>query len=104
LARVWSSRLTSSAGNEEVAGLRGLLRGGEMPAGEVAAADVDDLSVADQPLGGLPDLFPRSGPVDVVELVQVDVVGAQPAQAVLAGLADVQRGQAAGVRPSLSGM
>jgi hypothetical protein len=76
---------------EEVPGLGGLLGGGEVPAGEVAAADVEDLAVADEPFGGLPDLLSGCAPVDVVELVELNVVGAKPAQAVFAGSADVQR-------------
>ena len=42
---------------------------------------------------GLPDLFPRSQPVDMVHLVQVDVIGLQSTQAVFAGLSDVVGGQ-----------
>ena len=43
---------------------------GHVPGGEVAAADVADLALADQLLHRLPDLLPRRGPVDVVHLVQ----------------------------------
>src|SRR3954447_1162935 len=68
-----------------------LLRSGEMPAGEVAAADVEDLALRPQRLHRLPDLVPRRGPVDVVHLVEVDVVGLQPTQRPVAGVADVAR-------------
>ena len=71
-------------------GLAGLR---EVPAGEVRAADVDHLPLRDEEVHGLPDLVPRCVPIDVVHLVEVDVVGLQPAQAVLAGLAEVQRRQ-----------
>ncbi|KAG0922913.1 hypothetical protein G6F32_014469 [Rhizopus arrhizus] len=47
---------------------------------------------------GLPDLFPGRGPVHVVHLVQVDMVGLQPAQAGLAGAADVVRRQTTIIR------
>jgi hypothetical protein len=50
-------------------------------------ADVEHLAFADELFHRLPDLLPRRRPVDVVHLVEVDVVGLQPAQAVLAGLA-----------------
>jgi hypothetical protein len=75
-----------------------LLGGRDVPAGEVAAADVEHLALADELFHRLPDLFPRRRPVDVVHLVEVDVVGLQPAQAVLAGLADVVGGEVPVVR------
>ena len=68
---------------------------GYVPGGEVAAADVADLALADQLLHRLPDLLPRRGPVDVVHLVQVDVVGPQPSQARLARPPQVVGGQPA---------
>jgi hypothetical protein len=49
----------------------GALGEGHIPAGEVAAAHVADLALADELLHRLPDLIPRRGPVDVVHLVQV---------------------------------
>jgi hypothetical protein len=56
-------------------------------------------SLAVQHVERRPDLLPRGGPVHVVHLVQVDVIGAQAAQRILAGPADVQGGQVAVVRP-----
>src|SRR5918993_795867 len=79
----------------EVAGRAGALGHGDLPPGEVAAADVDDLAGGDELLYRLPDLLPRRTPVDVVHLVQVDVVGLEPTEAVLTGLPDVVRRQAA---------
>ena len=76
----------------------GALREGHVPGGEVAAADVADLALADQLLHRLPDLLPRRGPVDVVHLVQVDVIGLQPPQARFRRAADVVGGQPAVVR------
>ena len=76
-----------------------LLSLGDVPAGEVRRPGVDDLALAAQDIHRLPDLVPRRGPVDVMHLVQVDMVGAQPAQRVIAGPADVQRGQEPVVRP-----
>jgi hypothetical protein len=61
----------------------------DVPAGEVAAADVEHLAFADELFHRLPHLLPRRRPVDVVHLVEVEVIGLQPAQAVLTGLADV---------------
>jgi hypothetical protein len=63
-------------------------------AGEVATAEVDHLAGSNKLLHRLPDLLPRRASVDVVHLVQVDVVGPQSTQAVLAGLADVVRREA----------
>src|SRR5438105_2083222 len=62
---------------------------GHVPGGEIAAADVADLAVADQLLHRLPDLFPRRGSIDMVHLVQVNVIGLQPPQARLTRPADV---------------
>ena len=84
---------------EEVARAGGLVRLRDVPAGEVAAPDVDDLALLDERLHRLPHLVPRRGPVDVVHLVEVDVVGLQAAQAGVARGADVTRGEAAVVRP-----
>ena len=75
----------------EVAPGRRLLRLGDVPAGEVRRADVQDLALGPQHLHRLPDLVPAGAPVDVVHLVEVDVVGLQPLQAGVAGPADVQR-------------
>src|SRR5207253_8168517 len=44
---------------QEVARRGGALSKGHVPGGEIAAADVADLAVADQLLHRLPDLFPR---------------------------------------------
>ena len=82
----------------EVACRGGALGEGHVPGGEVAAADVADLALADQLLHRLPDLLPRRRPVDVVHLIQVDVIGLQPPQARLAGPPDVVGRQPAVVR------
>ena len=74
---------------EEVPAGRDAVGPGDVPAGEVAAADVDDLALADELLHRLPDLLPGRVPINVVHLIQVDDVGLQPAQAVLAGPLDV---------------
>ena len=84
---------------EEVAPRCGLLGLGDVPAGEVRRADVEDLALLAQDLHRLPDLVPRRGPVDVVHLVEVDVVGLQPPQRRVAGPADVQRGELRVVGP-----
>src|SRR6187551_3573023 len=56
------------------------LRLGDMPAGEIAAAGVEDFASLHRQLDRLPDLLPRCVPIDVVELIEIDVVGLQPAQ------------------------
>ena len=62
-----------------------------MPAGEVATPNVDHLSLLVQLFHRLPDLFPGRFAIDMMHLVQIDMVGPQPPQAVLAGPADVER-------------
>ena len=84
---------------EEVALGRGLVRLGDVPAREVAAADVDHLALVDELLHRLPHLVPRCVPVDVVHLVEVDVVGLQAPQARFARVTDVARREPAVVRP-----
>lgn len=49
--------------------------------------------LADQLLHRLPDFLPRCGPVDVMHLVQVDMIGLQAPEAGIAGAADVIRRQ-----------
>ena len=83
----------------EVAAGRRRLRLGDVPAGEVRGADVEDLALDAQHLHGLPDLVPAGAAIDVVHLVEVDVVGLQPAQAGVAGPPDVQRREPPLVRP-----
>src|SRR6202035_2036259 len=78
---------------EEAASPGGLAGLGDVPAGEVGGPGVKDLALRDEHLHRLPDLVPRGVPVDMVHLVQVDVVGPQPAQRRVAGAADVERGE-----------
>ena len=59
----------------EVPSRGGALGEGHVPGGEVAAADVADLAFVDQLFHRLPGFLPWRGPVDVVHLVQVDVIG-----------------------------
>ena len=83
---------------QKVPGGGGALGEGHVPAGEVPAADVADFALADQLLHRLPDVLPRRGPVDVVHLVRVDVIGLQPPHARLARAPDVVGRQSAVVR------
>ncbi len=83
----------------EVTGASCLLGLGDVPAREVRRARVEHLALGDEGLHRLPDLVPRRVAVDVVELVQVDVVGLQPPQRRFAGPPDVQRGQEGVVGP-----
>ena len=76
-----------------------LVRPCDVPAGEVAAADVDDLALLDENLHRLPDLIPRCGAVDVMHLIEVDVVGLQPPQAGIARGANMASGEPAIIRP-----
>src|SRR3954449_2911324 len=72
---------------------------GDLPARVVGGADVEHLALGDQRLARLPDLLPRRLQVDVMELVEVDPVGLQPAQRGLAGADDVARRQEGVVGP-----
>src|SRR5665647_2439048 len=76
----------------------GLCRG-DVPAGEVAAARVQDLALLDGHLDGLPDLIPRGIPVDVVELVDVDVVRLEAFEAGVQCSTDVQSRELALIGP-----
>src|SRR5688572_1786404 len=73
---------------------------GDVPAGEVATAGVEELAGLHRDLDRLPDLLPRRVPIDVVELVEIDVVGLQPAQTCIERSADVERRQLAFVGPA----
>ena len=48
-----------------------------MPAGEIAAADIENLPFTNQLLHRLPDFFPGRVPIDMMHLVEIDVLGAQ---------------------------
>jgi len=91
------------AGDQVVVGLQGgepfeatSLRDGqllhEVPGRQVGAADVAHLARAHQVVQGAQGLLGRRPLVDAVDLVEVDVVGAKPAQARLAGAQDVVAG------------
>ena len=72
-----SARTRGRAKCRAVGGLLGLRR---CASRRSSRADVEHLALRDQRLHRLPDLVPRRRPVDVVHLVEVDVVGLQPAQ------------------------
>src|ERR1700722_17241884 len=76
-----------------------LLGLGDVPAREVRRAHVNDLALGAQDVHGLPDLVPRRAAVHVVHLVQVDVVGPQPAQRLLTRPADIESRQETVVGP-----
>ena len=57
-----------------------------MPTGEVRDTDIADLAGAHELVEGGEHLFGRSEGVETVELEQVDVVGAEPAQRTVDGL------------------
>jgi hypothetical protein len=50
------------------------LRGGDVPAGKIAAADIGHLAFANELLHRLPDLVPRRAPINVVHLVEIDMI------------------------------
>ena len=61
---------------------------GDVPTGEIAAADVNNFALLHQQFHRLPDFIPRRFAVDVVHLVQIDVIGLHALEAVVAGPAD----------------
>ncbi|MNL14788.1 hypothetical protein D3C87_1357450 [compost metagenome] len=62
---------------------------GNLPAGEVGTADVDHLPLAHELLHRLPDLLPGRGPIHVMHLVEVDMIGLQATKTIFASLPDV---------------
>src|SRR5262249_38131814 len=72
--------LSALLGDEtkEVPAPRLLVGLGDVPSSEVAAPRVDALARLHERLHGLPDLVPWAAAIDVVELVEVDMVGLQP--------------------------
>jgi hypothetical protein len=72
---------------------------GDLVPGEVAGPDVEDLALLDEDVDRLPDLLEGGGAVDVVELVDVDVVGLEPLEARVHRPPDVEGGQLVVVRP-----
>src|SRR5579859_2567021 len=73
----------------EVAGACSTLGGGNIPAGKVAAADIEHLALAYQLLHRLPGFLPGRATLNMVHLVQVDMICLETAQALFAGTADV---------------
>ncbi len=73
--------------------------GRDLPAREVARSDIHNFAFADQLLHRLPDFFPGRVAIDMVHLVEVDMVGLKPSQAILAGFADMVGRQPSMVRP-----
>ncbi len=57
----------------------------QVPSREVRAADVSNFSAAHELIEGAEHLIDRSQRVEGVELVQIDVVGPEPAQTGFAG-------------------
>jgi hypothetical protein len=88
---------------EQVVGCRRVVGLTYMPAGEIRRAHVEHLALADEQTHRLPDLLPGGVPVDVVHLVEVDTVGLQPAQGILARLPDGQGRQLPVVGPFAHG-
>ena len=89
---------------DEVALRGGLLRGGDVPPGEIARAGVDDLALRDERFHGHPDFVEGAGAVDVMHLEKINVVGLEALEASLAAGDDLARGQAAGeIRIGLAG-
>ena len=76
--------LCSDARPRKFARARDLVRARDVPAGEVARADVEDLPLLHQQLHRLPDLVPPRVAVDVVHLIEVDVIGLEPLERRLA--------------------
>jgi NADPH-dependent curcumin reductase CurA len=78
----------------DIAGAPGAVRGRQglhqLPAGIVGAARVTDLARPDQVVERRQRLFERRQGIEAVQLVEVDIICLEPAQARLAGLDDMQ--------------
>ncbi len=75
--------------------LRRFVRLNDMPAGEIAAADVKNLALLNEDFHRLPDFIPRRFARDVVHLIEIDVIGFHSPQAVVAGAANFHGGKPA---------
>ena len=82
---------------------RDLERLHHVPAGEVGAADVAHLARAHERVERLERLLERRQPVPLVDLIEVDDVGAQPLEARFAGADEVPARQALVVRARAHG-
>ncbi len=74
-----------------------------MPAGKVGGADVADLAAAEQIVERAQGFFHRGQGVEAVHEVQIDVIGAEPFQAGLAGAYQVVARGALVIRPLAGG-
>ena len=70
-----------------------------MPAGEIAAADVQHLPFAAELFHRLPDFFPAAFTIDVMHLVEVEMVCLQTPETLFARAFDMQGRQARLVGP-----
>jgi hypothetical protein len=55
----------------------------QVPAGEIGAADITDLAAANEIVEGADGLLDRRLRIEAVQLEEIDIVGAEPAQAAL---------------------
>src|SRR5688572_30115486 len=79
--------------------LRDLLGLCNVPAREIAAADVEYLALAAELFHGLPEFLPGTVTIDVMHLVKIDVVCLQPTEAFFAGPLDMKGRQSRLVGP-----
>ena len=89
---------------EEMTRAGGRLRSGNIPACKIAATGIKHFALLNEEFHGLPDFFPGGMTVNVMHLIDVNVVGFEPAQAVLAGLTNMISGQMAIVRAGAHGL
>src|SRR5688572_28516808 len=71
------------------AGLRRARRLVELLGGKIRAADLADLASLDQAVHGAERIGDRHVRIGLMQLIEIDVVGAESAKAVVAGLPDV---------------
>src|SRR6185437_2850662 len=71
----------------------------DMPAGKVGTRDIEDLSLTHQLLHPLPNLLPGRAARDVMHLIDIDVVGLQPAEAGFALALERERVHPTLIRP-----
>ena len=69
--------------------MRAFIRLGDHPARKIARSDISDFSLLDEQVHGLPDLVQRRDAIEMMHLKQVDMIGLQAREAIIAGLNDM---------------
>ena len=71
----------------------------ELPGGIIRAAEIADFALPDAVIERAQRLFERRLRIEAVRLIEIDVIGLQPAETIIDGLDDMPPGQSLVVRP-----